>query len=116
VGPDFIDKFLHMYLRSDDFKKKLGQELDGEYPVTLTYALERALVSHVKIYMLENEVRNSTLCNAEIGELKRKIDYQNGKVRPMLVAAIGDMLAKAVKEAREDLVKEPNMKDYKNRG
>ncbi|MEE8396563.1 MAG: hypothetical protein V3S29_10950, partial [bacterium] len=75
----------------------------------------RMSILHVKLWNLEGEVRNELLSNEQIGILKRRIDYLNGVVRPRLVAAIGEIFAKAVKTGHEDLVREPNMKSYEAR-
>ena len=60
-------------------------------------------------------MRNDEFSDEQIGVLKRKIDYLNGVQRPRLIAAIGEIFAKAVKGGNEDLVREPNLKDYKAR-
>ena len=64
---------------------------------------------------LEDQVRNKDLSDEQIGVLKRRIDYLNSKCRPRIVAGLGEIFAKAVKEGNEDLVKEPDLKDYKAR-
>ena len=55
------------------------------------------------------------MAHNHIGVLKRRIDYLNGVCRPRLIAAIGEIFAKAVKTGNVDLVAEPNMKDYEAR-
>lgn len=110
-----IDELIHKYMRTDEFRTLVDGECDFNPPVTLTYALERLSIVHVKLWHLEDQVRDDSLSDAEIGQLKRKIDYLNGVVRPRLVAAIGEIFAKGVKEGNEELVREPNFKDYKAR-
>lgn len=110
-----IDTFLQEYMRSDDFRALVDGDCKFNSPVTLTYAIERLAIVHVKLWMLEDQVRNDKFSDEQIGVLKRKIDYLNGVVRPRLVAAIGEIFAKAVKEGNEELVREPNIKDYKAR-
>lgn len=110
-----VDRLLEEYMRSDDFIQALAKGVEFETPVTLTYALERLAIIHVKLWNLEDAVRDDTLNDEEIGVLKRKIDYLNGVQRPRIVAAIGEIFAKAVKEGNEELVREPNLKDYKAR-
>lgn len=110
-----IDDFLHEYMRTDEFKHLTQGDCSFNPPVTLTYAMERLAIVHVKLWHLEDQVRNERLPSSMIGELKRRIDYLNGVVRPRLVAAIGEIFAKAVKEGNEELVREPNLKDYKAR-
>ena len=110
-----IDDYLKRLMSSPDFRQKVTQELDFNSPVTLTYGLERLLIVHCKLWMLEDQVRDTKLSDAEIGVLKRKIDYLNGIIRPRLVAGLGEIFAKAVKEGNEELVREPNLKDYKAR-
>lgn len=110
-----IDNFLYEYMQTDEFRSLVESDCAFNPPVTLTYALERLAIVHVKLFMLEDQVRNELLTNDQIGVLKRKIDYFNGVVRPRLVAAMGEIYAKAVKEGNEDLVREPNMKDYEAR-
>jgi len=110
-----IDKLLHDYMRTDEFRELVDGECDFNPPVTLTYALERLSIVHVKLWHLEDQVRDRTLTDAEVGALKRRIDYLNGVVRPRLVAAIGEIFAKGVKEGNEELVREPNLKDYEAR-
>jgi len=111
-----IDNFLQEYMATDEFKALVDQDCDFNPPVTLTYALERLSIVHVKLWMLEDEVRNDKLTDEQIGILKRKIDYLNGVMRPRLVAGIGELFAKAVKEGNEELVREPDMKSYEARG
>ena len=110
-----IDSFFKDYMQTDDFRKLVASDCSFNPPVTLTYALERLAIVHVKLWNLEDQVRNKGLSHEQIGILKRKIDYLNGECRPRLVAALGEIIAKAVKEGREDLVREPNMKDYQSR-
>ena len=110
-----IDELIHKYMRTDEFRALVDGDCDFNPPVTLTYALERLSIVHVKLWHLEDQVRDDSLSDAEIGQLKRKIDYLNGVVRPRLVAAIGEIFAKGVKEGNEELVREPNFKDYKAR-
>jgi len=110
-----LDNFLHEYMRTEEFRALVDNDCNFNPPVTLTYALERLAIVHTKLFMLEDQVRNEALPNETIGELKRKIDYLNGVVRPRLNAAIGEIFAKAVNEGNEELVREPNLKDYKAR-
>jgi len=112
---DNIDALLRQYAASDEFRHLVASDLDFTPPVTLTYALERLTIIHCKLWILEDQVRDTKLSNEEIGVLKRKIDYLNGIVRPRLVESIGEIFAKAVKEGNELLVREPNLKDYKAR-
>lgn len=110
-----IDDFIHQYMRTDEFRHLIEGDCSFNPPVTLTYALERLAIVHVKLWMLEDQVRNESLTDEQIGVLKRKIDHLNGVQRPRLKAAIGEIFAKAVKEGNEELVREPNLKDYKAR-
>ena len=110
-----LDAFLNEYMQTDEFRSLVEGDCDFNPPVTLTYAMERLAIVHVKLWNLEDEVRNDKFSDEQIGVLKRKIDYLNGVIRPRLVAAIGEIFAKAVKEGNEELVREPNLKDYKAR-
>ncbi len=110
-----LDHFLREYMQTDKFRSLVDGDCEFTPPVTLTYALERLAIVHTKLFMLEDQVRNDQFSDEQIGVLKRKIDYFNGVVRPRLNAAIGEIFAKAVKEGNEDLVREPNLKDYKAR-
>lgn len=110
-----VDEYLYEFLRSPECKALVENECDFNPPVTLTYALERLAIVHVKLWMLEDQVRNELLTDAMVGEIKRKIDHLNGVMRPRLIAGLGEIFAKAVKEGNEELVREPNLKDYKAR-
>lgn len=112
-----VDQIIQSFMHSPEFKTMLEQDhlLTLNPAVSLTYALERLTILHVKLWKLEDEVRRPGLEDAKIGELKRRIDYLNGVQRPRLVEAIGQMFAKAVRESDETLVQEPNFKDYKAR-
>lgn len=111
-----MDNFLREYMQTSDFRDRIKENgTTFNSPVTLTYALERLAIVHTKLYILEDEVRNNKLSDAQVGALKRRIDYLNGICRPRLIEGIGELFAKAVKEGNEDLVREPNMKDYKAR-
>ena len=113
-----IDQYLHTFLRSKEFRILLNtkkEEIATDHAVTMTYALERLIITHVKLFMLEDEVREEGLSDDELGKTKRKIDYWNGIVRPRLVAALGDMMVEAVLGKDENVIKEPNLKDYKAR-
>ncbi len=110
-----IDNYFREYMQTDEFRSVVETDCTFNPPVTLTYALERLAIIHVKLWMLEDEVRNELLTDEMVGQLKRKIDYLNGVMRPRLVAGLGEIFAKAVKEGNEDLVREPNLKDYKAR-
>ena len=113
---DQVDKLIREILTSPSFKEHLQDDIDLRMsPVTLTYIIERLVITHVKLYMMEDQVRNVNLTDAQVGEIKRKIDYWNGVQRPRLVEGIGEIFAKAVKEGNEELVREPNLKDYKAR-
>jgi len=107
-----LDTYIYDFLRSDEFQALLRKDLDVTFPVTFTYALERFVILHVKLYMLENDVRNQSLNNENLGLLKRKIDHLNGVIRPKLIESLGDMIAQGVKQGNLDLIKEPNMKKY----
>ena len=107
-----IDGYLKEYMATDKFRHLVEGDCDFNPPVTLTYALERLAIVHVKLWNLEDQVRNDKFSDEHIGKLKRQIDHLNGKVRPRLIAAIGEIFAKAVVEADPDLVREPNLKDY----
>ena len=111
-----LDSYIKEYMKSDKFRSMVESEtLEFNSPVTLTYAIERLAIIHVKLWMLEDQVRNEKLTDAMVGEIKRKIDYLNGVVRPRLMSGLGEILAKAVREGNEELVREPNFKDYKAR-
>lgn len=111
-----LDQLIHSFLRSDTFRELLAQDLDASTtPITLTYLIERLVITHVKLFMMEDQVRDPNLTDAQIGAIKRKIDYWNGVQRPRLVEGIGEIIAKAVKTGNEELVREPNLKDYKPR-
>ena len=111
-----IDKLVNNFLKSDVFKELLAQDLDVRVtPITLTYLIERLVITHVKLFMMEDQVRDTKLTDEQVGVIKRKIDYWNGVQRPRLVEGIGEILAKAVKQGNEELVREPNLKDYKAR-
>lgn len=113
-----IDKHLYDFLRSESFTKRMDEMSEGtagEYPVTMTYAMERLMITHVKLFMLEDAVRGEGLSDEEIGAIKRKIDYWNGKVRPRLIAALGDMASEAILGKDSSIIKEPDLKDYKAR-
>jgi hypothetical protein len=110
-----IDNLLLSYMSTAEFRALVEKEFDFTPPVTLTYALERLAIIHVKLWMLEDQVRDESASNEQIGVLKRKIDYLNGVQRPRLVAAIGEIFAQAVKIGNEELVREPDLKDYKAR-
>lgn len=112
---DKVDQYIYDFLRSDRFDDLLHNVKEVEFPVTLTYAIERLLVTHVKLFMLEDQVRDPDLSDEEIGAIKRKIDYWNGVQRPRLISALGRMMAAAVMEDDYDIIEEPNLKDYKAR-
>lgn len=110
-----VDDYLRDYMQTSEFRSMVATDCTFNPPVTLTYALERLAIIHVKLWMLEDQVRNPNLTDAMVGELKRRIDHLNGVMRPRLIAGLGEIFAKAVKEGNEDLVREPNLKDYKAR-
>jgi len=113
-----IDQYLYDFLRSKQFTTRMAEmrgETNTEHPVTMTYAMERLMITHVKLFMLENAAREEELSDEEIGAIKRKIDYWNGKVRPRLIASLGDMAAEAILGKDADIIKEPDLKDYKAR-
>jgi len=113
-----IDNAIHELLRSPGFMDRCNAISKGEsleFPVTMTYALERLIVTHVKLFMMEDQVRDTNLTDEEVGGIKRKIDYWNGVVRPRLIASLGDMTAEAILGKDANIIKEPNLKDYKAR-
>jgi hypothetical protein len=112
---DKVDQYIYDFLRSERFNDLLRNVEEVEFPVTLTYAIERLLVTHVKLFMLEDQVRDKNLSDEEIGQIKRKIDYWNGVQRPRLISALGRMMAEAIMEDNRDIIEEPNLKDYKAR-
>ena len=112
---DEIDKHIREFMQHPNFNMLINSPLEFNPPVTLTYALERLMILHVKLWKLEDLVRDNNMSFDEIGITKRQIDYLNGVVRPRIVAAIGEIFAKAVKEGNEELVREPNLKNYKAR-
>lgn len=109
-----IDKHLADFMRTREFREKVESDhiLFTIPPVSLTYALERLTIVHVRLWMLEDEARRKDIDDAKLGEIKRKIDWLNGHVRPRIVESIGQMFAAAVKSGNEDLVREPNFKKY----
>ena len=115
---DKIDQYLYDFLRSDKFKDLLHLVNDNQpvdFPVTMTYALERLIITHVKLFMMEDQVRDESLSDEEVGQIKRKIDYWNGVQRPRLINALSRMMAEAILEENEGVIEEPNLKDYKAR-
>jgi hypothetical protein len=110
-----ISNFFKDYMATSEFRHLVDGDCSFNPPVTLTYALERLAIVHVKLWMLEDQVRNDNFSDEQIGVLKRRIDHLNGVMRPRLIAGLGEIFAKAVKEGNEDLVREPNLKDYKAR-
>jgi len=113
---DKVDQYIYDFLRSERFNDLLRHQVEEvEFPVTLTYAIERLLVTHVKLFMLEDQVRDKNLSDEEIGQIKRKIDYWNGVQRPRLISALGRMMAEAIMEDNRDIIEEPNLKDYRAR-
>lgn len=113
-----IDNAIYNLLRSPDFMERSHEISKGdalEFPVTMTYALERLVITHVKLFMMEDQVRDESLSDEEVGKIKRKIDYWNGVVRPRLIASLGDMTAEAILGQNADIIKEPDLKDYKAR-
>lgn len=110
-----IDEHLYDFLRSSECKALVEAKCEFNPPVTLTYALERLTIIHVKLWHLEDQVRNPDLSDAQVGELKRRIDYLNGQIRPRLVQSLGEIIVRAVQSNDVGLVAEPNFKDYKAR-
>lgn len=110
-----ISNFFNDYMATPEFRSKVESDCTFNSPVTLTYALERLAILHVKLWMLEDQARNPKFSDAQVGAIKRKIDILNGEKRPLLIESLGDILAKAVKEGNADLVREPNLKDYEAR-
>jgi len=113
-----IDQYLYDFLRSKQFTTRMAEmrgESITEHPVTMTYAIERLMITHVKLFMLEMQPEKKNYPDEEIGAIKRKIDYWNGKVRPRLIASLGDMAAEAILGKDADIIKEPDLKDYKAR-
>lgn len=110
-----VDKYIYDFVRSEEFKTLLGHDVSTTWPVTMTYAIERLIITHVKLFMMEDQVRDKNLSDEEVGKIKRKIDYWNGVVRPRLIGALGEMMADAVLNKDPDIIKEPNLKDYKAR-
>ncbi len=113
-----IDNAIYDLLRSPAFMDRSNKISKGDalaFPVTMTYALERLVITHVKLFMMEDQVRDASLTDEQVGSIKRKIDYWNGVVRPRLIASLGDMTAEAILGRNADIIKEPNLKDYKAR-
>lgn len=110
-----IDEAFYEYIRSDECKALVEQECEFNPPVTMTYALERLIITHIKLWNLEDQVRNPNFSDEQIGKLKRKIDYLNGEIRPRLMESLGEILVRAVQKNDAGLVAEPNFKDYKAR-
>lgn len=108
-----IDQAFYEYLRSDECKTLVRKENDFSPPVTMTYAFERLIITHIKLWKLEDQVRDPNLDDAAIGKLKRKIDYLNGEIRPRLIESLGEILVRAVQSNNVGLIAEPNLKDYK---
>ena len=108
-----LDQYIHDYMRTDEFRRLVEKELDFTTPITIADALERLLIIHCRVWNIENEIRTEELAAERVVELRQKISYLNGVTRPRLVAAIGEIFAKAVKDGNEELVREPNVKNYK---
>lgn len=109
-----IDQLLYDYIRSPQAKLEIEDEnLDWTCPVSLTYAFERALILHVKLFQLEDAVRDPSLADADIGKIKKKIDALNGQVRPRLINGISDLLKQVrVKADVESVIDETSTKKY----
>ncbi len=111
-----IDQLLYDYIRSPKAQAEIQDEnLDWTCPVSLTYAMERSLILHVKLFQLEDAVRNPNLNNEEIGKLKKKIDVLNGQVRPRLINGISDLYKQAFCKGDPKIIDETSTKDYKTR-
>ncbi len=111
-----IDQLLYDYIRSPKAQAEIKDEnLDWTCPVSLTYAMERGLVLHTKLFQLENAVRNSNLSDEEIGKLKRKIDSLNGQVRPRLIQGMSDLFKQVFCKKDPAIIDETSTKDYQAR-
>ena len=107
-----LDQILYEYLRSDEFRLLVESDCNFVSPVTMSYAIERLIILHCKLYHLEDAVRNPILSNEQVGILKRKIDQLNGISRPMIIEGLGQILAKAVKTQNLDIIREESTKKY----
>ena len=107
-----LDDHIRDYMKTDEFRQLVEKDMDFTTPVTAADALERLLIIHCKLWNIEDEVRQDGLPADRVVELRQKISYLNGVTRPRLVAAIGEIFAKAVKDGNEELVQEPNLKNY----
>lgn len=111
-----IDQHLYDYIRSPEAQIEVySDSVDWTCPVSLTYAMERMLILHTKLFQLEDAVRNPNLSNEEIGQLKKKIDALNGLIRPRLINGISDLLKQILCKQDPSAIDETSTKDYKAR-
>jgi len=108
---DWLQQGLYEWIRSDEFQAKAKQGVDVEFGVSTVYLMERLLISHVRVWHLEDKIR-LTDDDGERSELKRQIDYINSKVRPRLICAIEDSLIKAYAEQDMTIISDGNLKHY----
>lgn len=111
---DWLQQSLYEWVRTPEFKERLEKIKDIEFGVSATYMLERLVISHVRLWNLENEIRNESLSHEERSNIKKQIDYINSKIRPRLIQSIGDCIAKAYYMDDMSYIKEPNLKSYGN--
>ena len=107
-----LDQAIQDYMQSSDFKDRLKKDLDFTPPITIADAIERLVIMHVKLWGIEDAIRVDGVPLTVVGDLRKKISHLNAVVRPRMVEGLGDMLAKAVRDGNEDLVREPNLKNY----
>jgi len=75
--------------------------------------IDKLIIVHIRTWMLEDAAKDE-LSDAELGNIKRKIDICFKQKRPKLVAAINRLIEKSVIEGKS--LVEDSVKAYKSVG
>jgi hypothetical protein len=78
---------------------------------SLAEVIEKLIILHIRNWMLEDTITKTT-SDAELGQLKRKLDICFKEKRPKLVQALNAMLDRAIISGRP--VSEESIKVYKS--
>lgn len=107
---DAFNTFIEYWVQ-DTLKNKTTPEVP-EYIATDTIGevLEKLIILHIRTWMLEDAIQ-AAKTDAEVADLKRKIDICFKVKRPKLVEAINRMMEDAVVNGRS--LREDSVKHYK---
>lgn len=114
MSTERINKISELLLEeiSERFDKEPVHSCDIEFSESFAEIMDRFIVLHIRMWKLEDAIADAKT-DAEVADLKRKVDYCFKDRRPKLTKAINSYLDVYVNKSSIKKFSEENVKLYK---